>query len=230
MAITDIKTYLAPLTNNERAVLLKAAGCKWRTERTSSVDEDLSTYQRSTTTVPEHQIQNAMLGLVAKGYATMEPKRGNYTYRVGYRSYRTGIVHGRMAAPYHKLVAEKQSGAHAGISWNRLCDIVPVEDVRTAVTEYRAEAERQDAIDVIARATTVQNTEDEKVRALVAACRTVIAKYGDGNSPITVEDGWYDVDDSVSAVEDAAKRLDRWRWQRRSIENDAIAARQKVEA
>jgi hypothetical protein len=230
MAITDIKAYLTPLTNNERAVLLFAAGVHHWVERTPSVEQDLERYARSRTKVPEHQREKAMLGLVAKGYATMEPKRGNYFYRPGYWTHNRGHV-GREGAPYSKLVAEKKAGRWGGISWDRLCVIVPVEDVKGAFDAYREKADHESLIDTIARATSVEDTEAKKVAHLVGACRAFLNRYEDGGSPINEEDnGWYTVDRLVREVGYAVEAVDKWQWERHSIEREASVAREQVAA
>ena len=224
MAITNIEEYLAPLTNNERAVLLHAAGVKYRVARTQSVEQDLSGYIARDVEVSSAQIDRAVAGLVGKGYVTLKPKRGNLTVHRGHHIWpsRTldghGMRFGHRAVPFHKVFTEKAAGAWSRTGWSDIADAVPVEDVKTAVREYRQaqaaaekEKERQAALDAPARTERLEAELEKAARAFIAAREARV--------PIMEKvDGFYDLHESVGDMQSAMTNLTRWRTTRPGVE------------
>lgn len=228
----DIKTYLAPLTNNERAVLLHAAGVKWRCERTNSVDSDISRYSRCTkTSVPAAQQVKAMYGLLAKGYITLEPKRGNYYYQRGHYIWPVRMLDGnsfnfaRMGAPYHKMFAEKSCGRWERVDWLDIANVVPVKDVASAVEAYRQMEERKGFQEQVEEGKKVAERQAEREKEMADACRAYLAAYEAGNVVQKDDDSeWYSPHRVVGEVERAAKRLTNFAYNRRHVERTARAA------
>jgi len=236
MAIENIKTYLAPLTNNERAVLLHAAGARYWVTRTKSVEQDLSMHPHRDTTVPAAQIEKAAVGLVEKGYATWEPLRGNYYYQnPNWRNGSTldghGFVTGRKAAPYHKMFAEKQAGKWARVDWTNIARIVPVEDVKTAVREYREAERAAEEQSKIAEAESADSKTEYLISSLEHAAQEFIAARADGEDMMSKgPHGWYRLHEAITEMESIIGTLDRWKWKRDSVETEAETLRRKVAA
>lgn len=228
----DIKTYLAPLTNNERAVLLHAAGVKWRCERTGSVDTDIDRYSRCTkTSVPAAQQVKAVEGLLAKGYITLEPKRGNYYYRTGHYIWPVRMLDGnsfnfaRMGAPYHKMFAEKSCGGWQRVDWLDIANVVPVKDVAGAVEAHRAKQEREGLQRQVEEGKRIMDRQAEREKALADACRAYLAAHEAGNAVQKDADSeWYSPHSSVGEIERAAKYLTNFAYNRRSVERSARSA------
>jgi hypothetical protein len=223
----DIKNYLTPLSNNERAVLLWAAGIKWRPERNQSIQEDLSRYQTGRATqLPEAQVDKAVQKLIDKGYIRLEPKRGNYF--AGRRYWvRTGDGHGMhyggQQTPYQKAFTEKSMGGWTRTRWLDIAKTVTVLDVNTMVLAYR-EAQRVEHLQEQAeRVKQVAELEKANVESLANACREFLAAC-DSNEVVIREDGNYKIGPDLWALRRAAERMDRWKYQRASIENEALAA------
>lgn len=225
MAITNIEEYLAPLTNNERAVLLHAAGVKYRVARTQSVEQDLNRYLAPDVEVPGAQIDKAVAGLVSKGYVTLKPKRGNLTVRMGHHFWPShtldgkGMRYGHRAVPFHKAFTEKAAGAWSRTGWSDIADAVPVEDVKTAVREYRQaqkaaeeKAERQAALEAPAKTERLEAELEKAARAFIAAREARV--------PIMEKEGHglYDLHQSVRNMESAITDLTRWRFERGRVE------------
>ena len=237
MAIENIKTYLAPLTNNERAVLLHAAGARYRVARTQSVEQDISMHHYRDTTVPAAQIEKAAVSLVEKGYATWEPLHGNYCYqRPHYRYWSStldghGVLIGRKAAPYHKMFAEKQAGKWARVDWTDIARIVPVEDVKTAVREYREAERAAEEQSKIAEAESAESKTEYLLTSLEHAAQEFIAARANGEDLMSKgPHGWYRLHETITEMESIIGTLDRWKWNRDSVEREAEGLRRKVAA
>mgnify|MGYP000505866166 CR=1 FL=1 len=239
--ITDIKQYLAPLTNNERGLLIAAANGRalygsW-VERTQSVEADLSPYRRGSKRIPDGQKDKAILGLVEKGYATIVARRGNYVTRNGYWKHTSDgetIYLGREAAPMHKILTEKMNGStQYRIDLWRLVQVVPTENVKAAIASYQQAKEDEARLEIIAKAQRADLRQREKEMKMLRLCQQYVAKYGEQSdyaSPISGpnENGWYEVDNLIADLERAAKNMEKWRWERRTIERDAAVASEKI--
>lgn len=232
----DITAYLAPLTNNERAVLLFAAKVKYGITRTTSVDNDISIYGERGKAVPTSQLDKAINGLVEKGYATIQPKRGNLVYQQGHYVWPSRTMDGegmylnRKAAPYHKILAEKSASRWTTIDLYRIVDIVPVKDVGAAVREYREQEQRMQANEKIAAGERTAAKTQQMIREMEWAAKKFLAAVASGEEMMPMDDGWYDLHESIYEVQGAAKSLTKWRWDRRHVEAAAREAAQEVAA
>jgi hypothetical protein len=233
----DIQDYLQPLTNNERAVLLFAAGVKYDISRTSSVWNDISIYSRERgKSVPKGQLDKAINGLIDKGYATIQPKRGNMMVTRGQHIWpsRTtdghGMWYGYRAAPYHKIFAEKMAGQWNEVDLWKIVDVIPVKHVKDAVAEFRSNEKNQQANDRIAAGEQTVAKTQEMVDQMEAAAKKFLAALANGDEMMPQDDGWYDLHDSIKEMESATKSMAKWRWDRKHVEAQAQQAAQEVAA
>jgi len=235
--ITDIKQYLAPLTNNERGVLYAAAfGRSMRgpwVERTQSVEAELTKY-RNKKRIPDGQKDKAIMGLVEKGYATIRPRRGNYVTRNGRGLWGKdgGTVWlGRKEYPVHKLLTEIQNGStryRVGL-WE-LVEVIPVEDVKGAIYKHREQQDNAARLEVIARAQRVSLKQTELEAKMLRLCEQYVREYSN-SSPYADEADDYDryrVAGIIREIESHAKEMDRWVYRRRQIEHDAKHAQEQM--
>lgn len=233
----DIQAYLQPLTNNERAVLLFAAKVRYNIARTSSVWDDISLRSREgSKTVPKGQLDKAINGLVEKGYATIQPKRGNLTIRPGHNIWpsRTtdgnGMRYGHEAAPYHKIFAEKMAGKWQHVDLWKIVDVVPVKDVKAAVAEYRKqEKNRQDNDKIAAGEQTAAKTQ-QMIREMERAAKKFLAALANGEEMMPQDGGWYDLHESIYEMEGAVKAMAKWRFNRKHVEAAAREAAREMAA
>jgi hypothetical protein len=235
MAITNIENYLKPLTNNERAVLFTAAGLGcysrfYRVERAQSVEDDLSRYTKKSTKVSDAQVERAIETLLEKGYISMEPKRGNYTFPHNY--WKQSTPHnGTMDTKARVFRNKYEHGMHAGVRWATVAEITPVEDVKTAVLKYRERVEREQYEKNVRLGERVGIRQAELEARFLRLCEQYAVMYS-YESPIEdTEEGSYfpfSVARIVSEIQQAAKDLDRWTYTRRDIERDAEVARAMI--
>ena len=232
----DIKDYLAPLTNNERAVLLHAAGVKWGITRTTSVEHDISIHGERGKAVPAAQLDKAINGLVEKGYVTIQPKPGNMTIRRGQHIWpsRTtdgnGMRYGHKAAPYHKIFAEKMAGKWGEVDLHHIVDVIPVKDVKAAVMEYRQQdANRRANHKIAAGEQTVSKTQ-QMIREMEWAAKKFLAALANGEEMMPQDNGWYDLHESIYEMEGAAQSLAKWRFNRKHVEAAAQEAARELAA
>ena len=214
----DIEKYLAPLTNNERGILMWAAKAHygWYPQRTTSVQAELTQYH-SGKTIPEGQRDKAILGLVEKGYATITPKRGNYWFRS--RNYWTAAR--GMGAPIHKVFVEKQRGKHPNVPWHKIVDITPTADVKGMLADYRAKQDAAEKAEADRMRQKVPTMQAERERRVLNLCKRLIAEYDGTGEPLVKKHDqydWYEVADVVDDLSAAVKSLDRWTSERRRIE------------
>jgi hypothetical protein len=234
--ITDIKQYLAPLTNNERGILYAAAFGRAMTggwvERTTRVEDDLRKY-RSGRRIPDGQKDKAIMGLVEKGYATIRARRGNYIYRTGRYAHTTDgtIFFGRESAPMHKILTEKMNGStHYRIDLWRLVEVVPVEDVQNAILKYQDDKENAHRLELVAAAQRTHLKQQELENRMLRLCEQYVTKFSQ-QSPITENpDLWckYEADEILSKIKRAAKDLDDWTWERHRVEERGRAAQEQM--
>jgi hypothetical protein len=235
MAITNIENYLKPLTNNERAVLFTAAGLGYysrfyRVERTQYLEDDLSRYAKKSTKVSDAQVERAIETLLEKGYISMEPKRGNYTFPHNY--WKQSTPHnGTMDTKARVFRNKMENGMHAGVRWATIAEITTVEDVKTAVLEYRERVEREQHEEDVRAGERVGIRQAELEARFLRLCEQYAVMYS-YESPIKkTEEGSYlpySVARIVSEIQQAAKDLDRWVYTRRDIERDAEVARAMI--
>lgn len=216
---TDIRQYLAPLTNNERGILMWAAGCRygWAPERTTSIEVEIGRYGDSKR-IPEGQRDKAILGLVEKGYATLSPKRGNHWFR--YRGWSGLYAHG---APMQKVFVEKQNGKHSNVPWFDIAVITPTADVKGMLAAYRAEQEATERAEIERRKTKVPTMQAERERRVLNLAKRLVEKYDGTDEPMVKKHDnedydWYVTGDVIDDLTDALKKLERWTNERRRIE------------
>lgn len=233
--ITDIKQYLAPLTNNERGILYSAAFGRLWAERTTSVEADLTKYRDGSKRIPDGQKDKAIMGLVEKGYAILRARRGNYTYRNGFwvgTSDGGSIWLTRKAATMHQILAEKMSGSKRWerVSLWRLVEVIPVEDVKGAIMEYREQKDNAERLEVIARAQKVSLRQIVLEARMRSLCEQYVREYSN-SSPYADERDEYDrypMADIIREIESHAKEMGRWVYRRRQIEDDAKRAQEQM--
>ena len=217
---TDIRQYLAPLTNNERGTLMWAAGLtgyRWYPERTTSVEVEIERYPRSKR-IPDGQRDKAILGLVEKGYATITPKRGNYWFR--HRGWSGLYANG---APIHKVFVEKQNGNHPNVPWYEIVDITPTADVKAMLATYRAEQEAAEKAEADRRRAKVPTMQAERERRVLDLAKRLVERYDGTDEPMIKKHDnenydWYVTGDVIDELSDAIKTLERWTNERRRIE------------
>lgn len=241
MAITNIENYLKPLSNNERAVLLYAANVRnsywhWRrVERTTSLHEDLTGYARKRTKMPDVQVENAIESLEAKGYIRLEPKRGNYTFKTrNYWNY-WSPHNGTMATNASIFRGKTLFDLHHHVPWTEIAEIIPVEDVKQAIVDYREEKDRNEKREQVTAGERVLLRQREIETRLLRLCENYVKNYAEGGTITENPDEQYrdympyTCADIVSAISDAAKELDRWTYKRRDIERTAATAKALLE-
>lgn len=236
--ITDIKKYLAPLTNNERGILYAAAHGRSMTsgwvERTQSVEADLTKY-RSGKRIPDGQKDKAIMGLVEKGYATIRPRRGNYVNRTGFW---VGCVDGgsvwltRKSAPMHQILTEKMNGSKRWerISLWRLVEVIPVEDVQGAIMEYREQQDNAERLEVIARAQKASLKQTQLEAKMLRLCEQYVREHTNSSPYADERDEYnrYPMANIIGEIELHAKEMDRWVYRRQQIERDAKHAQEQM--
>lgn len=226
----NIENYLKPLTNNERAVLFYAAGLRrYRVERTPDLWADLSKYPRKRTKVPAAQVDKAVESLVAKGYITMEPKRGNYWFssRYGWRRMRS---HNGSHTTMMDVFREKLAGMHGGIDWIDIADLKTVEPVFDAVVAHRKAQDIAALEEQVRKSERVALRQKELENAMLRLCEEYAIRFRD-DSPIRDQTDEsmsrylpYECDDLIGKIQYAAKELDRWTYARRDIEREGQKA------
>jgi hypothetical protein len=236
----DIENYLKPLSNNERAVLFAAAGLqttfygmKW-IQRTQDLWDDLATYARKRTKVSSSQVDKAIESLVAKGYVTIEPKRGNYVF--WNRRFEQWRPHNGTVTTKAAIFRKKQAGGLLGIDWVEVADVFPVEDVKGLVLAYRENKKREEMEERIVSADRVALRQKEIESKMLRLCELYASTFRD-NSPISESEDEqyrsympYQVDDLVGEIASASKELEQWTYTRRDIERDAQRAREEMKA
>lgn len=227
----DIENYLKPLTNNERAVLFAAAGLQsthW-IRRTPNLWDSLSTYPRKQTKVSDAQVEKAINSLLEKGYITLTPKRGNYTFWT--RRWQQWRPHNGHMTTNAAIFRMKQAGRATAIEWLDIANISPVEDVKGLVLAYRDQKKREEHEEKIVKAERVALRQKEIENKMLRLCEKYAVIFRE-DSPISdnTDEEYrrympYQVDDLVSEIASAAKELERWTYTRRDIERDAEQAR-----
>ncbi|MCH9837313.1 hypothetical protein K0U83_16745 [bacterium] len=170
-----------------------------------------------------------------KGYATIRARRGNYATRTGFWA---GCVDGgsvwltRKAAPIHKILAEKMNGSKR---WERvslwgLVEVVPVEDVKGAIMEYRDQKDNAERLEVIARAQKVSLNQTELEAKMLRLCERYVREYSNSSPYADEADDCdrYLVAGIIREIESHAKQMDRWVYRRRRIESDAKHAQEQM--
>ena len=235
MDSSTLMEYLAPLSNNERAVLIAAAFNSSTPTRNRTVKADLrGDYGHR---IPDAQIDRAMKKLVDKGYATMEPRRANINL-TGWGGRYLGTIDGhgmrsrQRMAPAHKAFIEKQNGAGhlRTLGWSAVARLVPVEDLLTAVIAWRKEAKRQ-ALEREAEAGRASEDRTKELQdGLAEACREYLKALEDGTVMTPSAAGFYEVHDSVRTLASYSDTLKRWSLQRYYVERDGQRAQKELAA
>lgn len=238
----DIENYLKPLTNNERAVLLTAArvrGGMHYIERTQSISDDLSRYGRKVTKVPAAQVDKAVESLLAKGYITLEPKRGNYIFRERLWQ-RWRYAHNGSMATMISVFRKKMAGGLPAVDWVDIAIVTPVEDVKSAVDKYRHDAEMETLRERLVLADRVALRQKELENKMLRMCERYVAQFGGaavtGKSPFREQSDPdlthympYECDEIIREMSSTAKEMERWTFTRRDIERNAKRAAEELE-
>lgn len=226
----DFESYIKHLTNNERAVLLWAAGAlgnRFAPERTASLAEELSMYARRRR-VPAAQTDRAIESLLDKRLITLEALHGNWQQQSIYSYKRFGP-----RVPYQKVVAEKLAGnpRWQNVLWTDIADVSPVDDVKTMRDEWFNSLRKKHYQAQIDRANHVQERQKELIDAAVNACREFLAAYESGTElfvpqkPSDTSWTFYTTDSSIRSVLDSSKNLENWATSRSRIEHDSDVAK-----
>lgn len=232
----DIENYLKPLTNNERAVLLTAArvrGSMNYIERTQSISDDLGRYGRKVTKVPAVQVDKAVESLLAKGYITLEPKRGNYIFRD--RLWQRRHAHNGSAATMISVFRKKMAGGLAAVDWVDIAIVTPVEDVKSAVDKYRHDAEMETLRERLVQADRVALRQKELENKMLRMCERYVAQFGnespfrEQSDPDLTHYMPYECDEIIREMSSTAKEMERWTFTRRDIERNAKRAAEELE-
>lgn len=232
----NIENYLKPLTNNERAVLFYAAGLRrFQVERTPDLWADLSKYAPKRTKVPAAQVDKAVESLVAKGYITMEPKRGNYWFstRRGYYGYSWSRMrpHNGLHTTMMDVFREKSAGMHKDVDWVHIADLKTVEPVFDAVVAHRRAQDISTLEEQVRKSERVALRQQELENAMLRMCEEYATRFRE-DSPIRNRNSDesisrylpYECDDLIGKIQQAAKELDRWTYTRRDIEREGKQA------
>jgi hypothetical protein len=133
----------------------------------------------------------------------------------------------------HKILTEKMNGStQYRIDLWHLVQVIPTENVKAAIASYQQAKEDEACLEIIAKAQRADLRQREKEMKMLRLCQQYVAKYGNGDSPFTAPDeerGWYETDSLIADLERAAKNMEIWRWERRTIERDAAVASKKME-
>ena len=234
----DIENYLKPLTNNERAVLLTAArvrGSMNYIERTQSISDDLVRYGRKTTKVPAAQVDKAVESLLAKGYITLEPKRGNYTFRERLWQ-RWRYAHNGSMATMISVFRKKMAGGLAAVDWVDIAIVTPVHDVASAVEKHRRNEEMETLRERLVQADRVALRQKELENKMLRMCERYVAQFSsespfrEQSDPDLTHYMPYECDEIIREMSSTAKEMERWTFTRRDIERNAKRAAEEMES
>lgn len=223
-----LTAYLGPLTNNERGLLLHYALDKpYDVKRKTSIHEDLE-WSYGGTRIPAAQVDRAFTALIDKGYATIQPKRGNHTITHRWARYESTIDgHGLrisvLAAPCHKLAAEKLAGLHSAVDWVEIADLIPTQPVAEWVAEWRRENETAGHKRALEKASAADEKTETLAEDLAEACRAYLAAHESGEV-LTKSGGWWTVSGTVRELTWRADDLKKWASKRDEIDREARRA------